>query len=179
MKNYRILAWVLGVGMTLAASGAFAAPIEQGTRVPTAEDWKGEFSTARFSVGATLGLGIVGGGFPAFTFLPNIATKILQPGFVSDLNDTVWIEGQVGVTVFVGGVVIPYAAHLRWDFEKDDHWTLFALGGVGGFGVPSTASVQFHPRFGVGVFYKFIRNVAARIEATSDFVGAGFTFFAP
>src|SRR5262249_22297313 len=119
-----------------------------------AEDWKGKPTPANFGFGALAGLGVIDstGGF---ALMGTAARKLFQPGFVPDLNDTVWIEAEVGPMFTSGATAFMYSAHLRWDFEKDPIWTFYALGGLSGSITPASLGSHFElfPRFGAGALW--------------------------
>ena len=77
------------------------------------------------------GLGVAGNSL-GFGLNFAAAFKILHQGFIDDVNDQVFIE-LIGGPLFVSGTVAGfYGAHLRWEFHKNDMWTFYALGGLGG-----------------------------------------------
>jgi hypothetical protein len=93
---------------------------------------------------------------------------------VPDITDSVSIEGVIG-PVFGAGNAVTYSAHLRWDFEKDKRWTLYAIGGVGGtfHSVGGLTVSELYPRFGVGAFYKMTGPLNARVEISHETIIAG------
>ena len=54
-------------------------------------------------------------------------------------------------------------------------WTFYALGGLGGFSLPSGFGNTFTmaPRFGAGVEYQTKAALMFRGEVSADFIGAG------
>jgi hypothetical protein len=106
----------------------------------------------------------------AFTIIPNFAFRIVDTGFAPDISNQVFLETAVG-PIFVGGQSkITYSVHLRWDFKKDEQWTIYGLGGLGG-----NSQLAIYPRFGGGAFYKVTDLLYARAEASHEYVifGAG------
>lgn len=172
------------VGSALSSSsGEQAHPAIDPGEVPQAspvstEDWKGKSPTNELEVGGLTGLGIFGNQ-AGYSVLGTIAKPITRRGFVSDVNDSVSIEGAAGAIFVAGTGAFMYGAHLRWDFQKDSTWTFYALGGVGGFIAPSSISTtQFllFPRFGAGVLAHVWDNFAIRGEISHELIGVGVVF---
>lgn len=141
-----------------------------------AEDWKGQPETSKWTAGAVTGLGIIGNN-SGFTFLGTVSKKIIKNGFVTGINDSVSIEGMLGPVAFIFPQGWIYSIHLRWDFIKDDQWTLFTVGGVGGNVVSSTTTLfLLAPRFGIGSFFKLQETVYLRADVSHDLLGLGVNF---
>jgi hypothetical protein len=134
-----------------------------------ADDWKGPSQTGDFSFGALTGVGMSGS--TGFSILGSIGRKILPQGFVKDITNPAWVEAYLGPSFAGSTVLLAYSAHLRWDFEKDSEFSLYALGGFGGRG-----GGDFHLRFGVGAFWRPNPAFQWRAELASDFVGIGASF---
>lgn len=139
-----------------------------------AEDWKGEPETSQISVGALTGMGVIDGSV-GYALIATVSKKIISHGFISDLDNSVSIEGQLGPVFYSGLTPWHYSVHLRWDFEKDPNWTLYALGGAGGniVSVNSATRFEFFPRFGVGAFWKMMPNVWWRGELSHELIAIG------
>ncbi len=143
-----------------------------------AEDWKGKPDSDSLSVGGLIGMGIVDYS-PGFGILGTVSKKIIQQGFISDINNSFWIEAMIGPVFGTSNSVWAYSTHFRWNFVKDDHWTLFAIGGVGGNVISRTnlpSLFRLTPRFGVGALYKLQEKVSLRGELSHDFIVVGALF---
>lgn len=160
-----------------------AAPTTAPTAAPTAgavEDWKGTSPTNEFTLGAHTGLAIINDQ-AGFAVLASAAKKIMNRGFVPDINDQLFVELQIGPVFVQSTTALFCGMHLRWDFYKDDDWSFFALGGLGitqtSSGFPTGGSQsQVYPRFGVGAVWSFADIVAVRLELSHEFIGAGLQF---
>lgn len=143
-----------------------------------AEAWKGVPSDKEFSAGAMAGLGVIDA-TAGFSLLGTVAKKIVKQGFVPDLNDSVWVEFEGGPFFAKGSVAFAYSAHLRWDFVKDDDWTFYAVGGLGGnvTGKDLGDRWELFPRFGVGTMARLNQEIAIRAELSHEFVVVGANFF--
>ncbi len=141
-----------------------------------AEAWKGKPPGGEFLFGFGGGISQLGslGGVP---LIGNVAAKIVHLGFVPDMNNQVWIEAAGGVHLtFNGGFTSGlFSTHLRWDFVKDDYWTFFAVGGVGGavISVAGLTSYIIHPRFGVGGVYYFLPQMGVRLDLSHEWMTLG------
>jgi hypothetical protein len=144
----------------------------------TSSDWKGPLSEYDFSISAMTGLGLLSdsAGLPVIGAL---SRKILHEGFVPDVSDQVHLEGALGPMFIKGATVWSWSAHLRWDFKKDELWTPFAIGGVGGHFVPDRLGKreEFFPKFGVGAFYSLGENFKLRTELSHTWISAGVALF--
>lgn len=192
----RSAGWVLG----LALGGAFftggAVPVQaQGTEVETipsqgtaapppqtqssqvAEDWKGEPYLSQVMFSALTGLAIIDN-HTTFTVLGAAAKKILDRGFVPEINDSVWIEAELGPAFNAGNAAFVYSAHLRWDFNENSTWTFYALAGFAGNITPVKLGGhdEFYPRVGLGAVVHLIENLSIRGELSHEFVVAGAQF---
>jgi hypothetical protein len=142
------------------------------------ELWKGHTTVRPLEVGLLSGFAIYGDQ-ANWGILPAVATLIKEKGFVEDLDNRVWVEGQLGPTFFsnqgVSKTGMQYSAHLRWDFTMNEVWTFYALGGFSGFFLPNIYSSGFtlHPRFGAGAIYQTKTALMLRGEVSAEFIGAG------
>jgi opacity protein-like surface antigen len=142
----------------------------------TGEPWKGRPDSSQFSVGALTGLGTVGtsGGY---ALLGTASKKIIQNGFVPDINNSVSVELEFG-PLFTHGTNWAYSAHLRWDFQRDDEWTLYALAGAGGDITSGDRGNEFllFPRVGLGAMWRFSPLFAIRGEFSHELLALGVNF---
>lgn len=165
-------------GMSAERSKAKARVAEESETFSESEPFKGPSDSTQFMAGGSVGLGIISG-FPAFDILGFVALKIVPRGFVPDINDSVWIELQTGPAVTQGVLAIPYSAHMRWDFVRDQQWTLFATGGLAGtfvgVGAASTR-VEFFPRAGIGAFLHLTPGLLLRADLSHEFTALGVAF---
>ena len=142
-----------------------------------AEDFKGEPTGSEVDVGGLAGLGLIhntGG----FAVIGTVAKKIAHQGFVPDINNQVFIEAQLGPMFHNSVVSWLFSGHLRWDFVKDETWTFYALGGLGGdvLNLEPENLVTVKPRFGVGAFYSLTEMLRIRGELSHNLIAAGVSF---
>jgi hypothetical protein len=142
-----------------------------------AEDWKGPTDTYDNEFGAMTGLGIVDG-TPTYALLGTAARRIVPKGFIPDINNSVWIEGEAGPFFVYGTGFFSYSAHLRWDFRKDEEWTLYALAGVAGHVTPDALGSKFElfPRVALGGILNIAAPCALRFELSHEWVTFGVLF---
>ncbi len=142
-----------------------------------AEDWKGTPETSSLDAGALAGLSNVQGGY-GFGLMGTVAKKIVPQGFVPDLNNSVSLEFGFGPHFRSGENAGLYALHLRWDLQKDEHWLLYAVGGVhGNFSAHAYAhTFHIYPRFAAGVMLspKLDSIVRFRAEVSHELIAVGF-----
>jgi hypothetical protein len=139
------------------------------------EDFKGLSSTAEMTFGAMGGVALIGNR-AGFAVLGNVAKKIVNRGFVPDINDQVYAELEAGPAFFSGPNAFLYSAHLRWDFEKDRALTPYAFGGLSGYAVNGPGDLPIFPRFGAGVFWTPNPVFTVRFELSHELIGAGVSF---
>lgn len=162
-KVFRIGAWLLALAIGLAAPKASAE-----------EAWKGAPPPTSLSLAAMAGAGVLDSAV-GFGLNGAVGIKILNEGFIPDINDQVYLEGQFGVTFMRGSSVIPWGLFLRWDFHKDEALTLYSLGGLGGT-ITSAAlgsRTLFYPRVALGVVWRAFGDIGIRAEVSHEFAGAG------
>ena len=157
-----------------ALSMLLLTPLSAKGATSLAEDWKGEADAAEFTASIMSGFGLIGttGGL---ALMPALAKKIAHRGFLDDINDQAYFEIEVGPMFTSGSSALMYGAHLRWDFRRNEVWTFYALGGLGGFNTGSKLGDQFgiHPRFGVGTFWSLSKHVTLRGEVSHELILAG------
>jgi len=139
-----------------------------------AEDWKGESPKHEMTAGGMAGLGILGGS-AGVAIMGSVAKKIVNRGFVSDINDQVFVEVAAGPLFISGSTVFVYSTHLRWDFYRDEVLAPYAIGGLGGHvtGAALGSTWALFPRFGAGVLWKVAQMFSVRAEVSHEFTGAG------
>jgi hypothetical protein len=155
--------WVVGLSVT---SLAFA------------QDWKGKPDPSQFSAGAITGMGIIDGSV-GYALLGTVSKKILPQGFISDITNSVSIEGALGPVFLSNVTAAAYSVHLRWDFVKDINWTFYGLGGVGGSIMDDKLGgnrFELTPRFGVGTFFSITEVIRGRAEVSHDLIAVGVNF---
>jgi len=142
-----------------------------------AEDYKGKQESPDVTLSAMGGLGIFDSTGGA-AVVGAVAKQIVHNGFIPGINNPVYVELELGPDFTSGSSAIFYSTHLRWDFVKDDDWTLFALGGVGGYVTSQQLGDhwEFTPRFGVGAFRNLTGNLSLRMEASHELIAAGVNF---
>jgi|GEM_PF-875600 len=143
----------------------------------SSDDFKGRLDPEEFDGGALAGMGIVDGN-AGFALVGHIAHKIIRNGFIPDLADSVSIEAQFGPIFGLGQTTLHYGAHLRWDFQQNQTWSFYALGGVGGnySNYATGGRTEFFPRLGLGAYLKIFQNFDARVEISHELVALGATF---
>ncbi len=164
---------------TLAASilslvlSSFAFAANTPTLVPV-EDWKGGADSAAVHLGGLVGLGILDSQ-AGLTLMGTASKKIIPRGFISDINDSVSIEAQAGPLWTQSTMVFHYSFHIRWDFQKDAKWTLYALAGLAGDVTGSSLGNRFIllPRFGIGSFYRWSDHLLLRGEWSRELMAVG------
>jgi hypothetical protein len=120
------------------------------TSASAADVWKGHTETSPFELGLMTGMSIYGSS-ANWGVLASGAYLIQKDGFIDNLDNRVWAEVEMGPTFFSTNgsshTGMQYALHLRWDFTYNEYWTFYALGGVGGYTLPSTLGGSFtiHP----------------------------------
>jgi hypothetical protein len=111
--------------------------------------------------------------------LASAAYLLKNNSLIDSLDDRIWAEVEMGPTFFNQNAQshtgLQYEAHLRWDFSYNEYWTFYALGGFGGFVLPTALGGSFtvHPNFGGGAEYQTKTALLFRGELTSDFMGVG------
>jgi len=139
------------------------------------ETWKGPAPENHFTVGGMGGMAIVGNSVGG-VILGSVATKIVNRGFVPDINNQVFIEFQAGPIFLSNFTVLGTSLHLRWDFHKDDDLTLYGLGGMGALLLGSNDfPSEFYPRFGAGVIWHLVA-FDIRAEVSHEWITAGVQF---
>ena len=143
----------------------------------TAEPWKGPSDPARFNLGVLTGMGVIDS-HAGFALLGTASAKIVNRGFVPEINDSVSIETVLGPLFVYDTASFMYSLHLRWDFERDEFWTLYALGGVSGQITGDSLGNRFilFPRFGLGAIYRIHELFALRAEISRELIVGGVMF---
>lgn len=143
----------------------------------SAADWKGEPYLSQMMFSGLTGLAIIDN-HTTFTVLGSAAKKILDQGFVPDINDSVWVEAEIGPAFYAGNAALVYSVHLRWDFNQNQNWTFYALAGFAGNVTPAALGGhdEFFPRVGLGAVFHLIENLSIRGELSHEFIVAGVQF---
>lgn len=148
------------------------------------DDWQGTPKETNFN------LGVLGGvasfdktGAPVRLFL---AVKLLNQGFVPEINDQVFLEFQGGPVFGLnsGDQAIISGVGLRWMFYKTTRLAFYALGGLraqylnaqlnstsGTWG----ATMTINPSFGAGVSWELASALSLRAEYGLEMLSAGFS----
>jgi len=147
--------------------------------------FKGESPTYQFTVGGLTGVGVVDSRM-GYSLLGTAAVKVINRGFADDLNNQVFLEAAFGPLFVAGTTAFQYSFHLRWDFVKDEDWTFYALGGLGGVitgstyspvaAGPTKASSMFYPRFGIGAMWGLFEVASLRAELSHELIALGVVF---
>lgn len=180
MKVWRSLAFrvaVLGSAALLTVLSASARAQDIMAISTEGDPWKGNPPQQVFQFSAMTGLGLIDT-TPGWAWVGAAAVMLTPEGFVPDINDPVYFEGQFGPHFYAGEASWLYSAHLRWDFVRDSDWTLYALGGFGGniTGEELGDRAAFFPRFGLGAFRSITEGVKLRAELSHELTALGITF---
>lgn len=146
-----------------------------------AENWKGHTDTSPIELGTMGGMSLYGSK-ASWSWLGTAAVLIQPDGWIEDIDERVWAEIQLGPTFFslngLNQAGMQYSAHLRWDFTYDQDWTFYALGGLGGYYLPSMlgGTMTVHPRFAGGAEFQTKLAMVFRMELSHEFIGAGVAF---
>ncbi len=164
-------------GFSFVISGLVSALLMLPAVSASAEDWKGSPSAREFTVGFMTGLGVVEPKY-GFALLGNAAKKIANEGFIPDFNDQVFIEAELGTIFADGQRPFFYSLHLRWDFQQNDQWIFFAMGGLAGqiTGAHFGDRAMVFPRIGGGLLYYLNQNFSLRAEVSHEVTGVGLSF---
>jgi hypothetical protein len=156
-------------------------PLPSFAATEVSEPWKGHTETRPFELGLMAGGSIYGSEFN-WSSLAAVAYLLKDKAFAPDLNNRILIELEIGPTFFStvnsNQTGFQYSTHLRWDFNYNETWAFYALGGFSGFGLPKSlgGAFTFHPRFGVGVEYQTKTPLLLRGEVSAEFMGLGVAF---
>jgi hypothetical protein len=172
-----LLIFAISSATTVMAASMRPTSVNSENSASSHEDWKGDPDSSEVHLGVLSGIGILDEQI-GFVLRGTASKKIVHHGFVSDLNDSVSLETEMGPLFVSGSSAFVYSLHLRWDFQKDANWTIYALGGVGGAITSAALLSRFTllPRFGVGAFYHVNELFMIRGEISHDMIGAGVTF---
>ncbi len=183
---------VLGLGLfcvSVVAANAFAAdeaptvqatpsaPLVRAVPMATPELWKGKLSDRDWEVGGIAGLALVEPNY-GISLQAQISKRLFADGWVEDITNPVSIEISAGPAFVKGHSPFILSTQLRWDFERDEDWTLFAIGGLGAqfTGVELGDRSLVHLRFGVGAFRRLDERLRLRMEASHEILGVGVTY---
>jgi hypothetical protein len=189
----KILGCALGFGMVATAAVAIAGSSRAwaADSVPTAPSaapgvsspstpapaWQGAAPEDDFQVGFLTGLALIEPHY-GFGVLGHVAKRVVKDGWLADVSDAVYLEGTMG-TVFVKSQhPFVYSLALRWDFQYNESWNLYALGGVGGqvSGPELGDRSLIFLRTGLGAFYSLRDNMKLRVEVSHEWISTGLTF---
>ena len=149
---------------------AFALP----TLVQGAENWHGKPYDNLFDVGGMTGMGILDGRV-GYEVRGSVAVKVAHHGFFPDINNQLFLELQPGILFISGSTAFTYSLHLRWDFNMNEDWSFYAVGGFGGDITGHTLGdrVELYPRLGIGARWNVYANFGFRFEFSHEFTGIG------
>lgn len=176
MNKILLLCALLSAVSAQAASSSHAAASPKAIETDSSEDWKGQPDSSEVHLGALTGLAILDF-TTGFALLGTASKKIIHHGFINEINDSVSIETELGPVFTQSTAIFSYSLHLRWDFEMNEKWTFYALGGLGGYITGSTFNNSFamFPRFGLGTFFRVSDLILIRGEISHELVAAGVT----
>jgi hypothetical protein len=141
------------------------------------EDWKTPGLPPLYHFGALTGLGVIDH-YGGFTLLGTASMTVMDRGFAPDISNSVAVELEAGPMFTSSHAAFWYSAHLRWDFQKDEDWTFYALGGLAGNDTPDSLGGHFEiwPRFGIGTIWRIDAAISLRAELSHEFMGLGISF---
>ncbi len=141
----------------------------------SAEDWKGVTNPSAFGFSGLGGIGVLDDYRPGFALIGAVHERLVDRGFVPDINNSVYIEAELGPVFAAGNTAWFYSLHLRWDFTLNPDWTFYALGGVAGSDQGSGLGnhTVFYPRIGGGAVYNVAQDFGIRFEISHELIVAG------
>ncbi|MBI3541836.1 MAG: hypothetical protein HY075_00990 [Deltaproteobacteria bacterium] len=112
------------------------------------------------------------------------AYRVLDKGFVPELNNSIYLEGGVGMTFYGsrggqdGVTGFSLLATVRWDFQLNDYVIFFADLGAGYTGVSNSKQdfvkgANLWPALGVGAIVNVTNEWAVRGDLSYQFLGVG------
>lgn len=125
--------------------------------------------------------------FDSFGLQARYALRVLTDGLFEGLNDPIYLEGGLGLTVYgdtkgkKGVTGFNFVVTGRWDFQLDQAWVFFAGAGFGfnaissGLLAEDVAGGGFFPAIGVGAVYNLTPEWGLRADVSYQFLGAGLT----
>jgi hypothetical protein len=139
-----------------------------------AEDFKGAPRGDSVMAGGLIGLGVFDGS-AGLALMGHASQKIVDHGFVPDINNQVFAEAELGPVFLSAGTVFSYSLHLRWDFHKDEFFTPYAIGGLGGAisGESLGSRWDLFPRFAAGVLWRVHQHFTVRAEVSHELMAVG------
>jgi opacity protein-like surface antigen len=152
-------------------------PLAHAQTAQSQEPWKGASPQTDGTLTVMPGMSINGTDVE-LAIVGAAAKRIIERGFVPDINDQVFLEVMLGPSITGDFTAWFYGVNLRWDFHYNEDWGIYGLGGLGGVIVDANVGndTSVHPRFGVGYLKALGSSMKFRAEAQSDFVGAGLMF---
>ncbi len=113
--------------------------------------------------------------------------RILDQGFLPDINNSISLEGGLGSTYYgniaagTNVVGLTFVAVARWDLQYDPTWIFFGNVGLSYTAVinASTSDVRgggFFPALGIGAMYNMQPEWALRADFSYQFLGAGIVY---
>lgn len=196
MKNLKFLSLLL-----LLSSASYAEPIMtddlQTEKVSATNKYKSVdqkedsdsmlFKGLPFAQKQNISAGIGVDYFDSLGVQTRYAYRILDTGFIDDVNDSFYLEGGAGLT-FYGTVNsqthvtgFNLIATARWDFQYNLEWTMFANLG---FGFNAVSKVEnrdvpgggFFPAIGVGTVYSVTEEMGIRFDLSYQYLGIGLLY---
>jgi len=140
-------------------------------------DWKGKPSDKEWNLAPLTGLSIFDGK-AGMAILGAFAKKVSHEGFVPDINDQVFLEIVLGPLLIDSETAFFSSIHVRWDFQFDDFWRFYSVGGVGNHITGDALGKVFRvfPRFGAGVLMSLSDDLDLRAELSHEVSLIGFSF---
>ena len=144
---------------------------------PAAPVWQGSAPADNFQVGFLLGPALIEPSY-GLGIVGTAAKRIIKDGWLADVSDAVYLEGAMGPVFVKSQHPLVYSIHLRWEFQFNEQWSLYALGGVGGevSGPELGNRSLLFLRTGLGAFYGLQDNMKLRLEVSHEWIGVGLAF---
>jgi hypothetical protein len=167
------------LSLSLLSFLVISSPAQAAKAAGASPDWKGPSDNAEVHLGALAGLAILNFN-TGFALLGTASKKIIKNGFVPEIANSVSLETELGpVFAGAGSTLFSYSLHLRWDFEMNEKWIFFALGGAAGYVAPTTFAAgntfALFPRIGLGAFFRASDLIMIRGEVSHELIAAGVT----
>ena len=122
--------------------------------LPSVEEWKGKSPSQHYSAGFLGGVSVNGASNFGGVFVGHLGLLLVERGFIGgEINDQVVVEVEAGPELFSRVTALGVSTHLRWDFHRNEDFTVYGLGGVSFHVAPGFN--QIHPRFGAGAIWHF------------------------
>lgn len=150
------------------------------------EDSGGEYFKGKpFPTSSDLFIGAGLNFFSAFGLQTRFAHRVVEQGFIPEINNSFFLEGGFGLTFYgtkrgEDATGFNFLITGRWDFMMDPMWTFFGNLGLGYNAVSNSRKDDvkgggLFPAIGVGAIYNLTPEWGLRGDFSYQFLGAGLT----